>query len=233
MIFSAPLDNSQIEAQGSLSAITYGDAQLQGWVLADEKVMDDVYQAYQLESQTLDAADVLPRELSPTILGQSLRRLDLLRDQFVLVSRLSAEQVSAAEDKLYYASHFGLYRRHIFRSIKRTLKRLQLEYIDVLQFDGFDQNTPLAETLQALHDVVQAGYVRYVEVSGSYAWQSRVMQKYARANHLTPAISFHNYGMNALARIPSDDVSDTESSLSSSPISPTSDRVLTESGATA
>jgi aryl-alcohol dehydrogenase-like predicted oxidoreductase len=81
--------------------------------------------------------------------------------------------------------------------VKRTRKRLQLEYIDVLRFDGLDQDTPLAETMQALHDVVQAGYVRYVEVSGCYAWQSRVMRKYAHANHLTKAISFPNHGSSA------------------------------------
>ncbi|KAG8718849.1 hypothetical protein FRC12_000504 [Ceratobasidium sp. 428] len=228
MIFSTPLDDSQIEASGSLSGLTYGDAQHQGWILADEKVVDDMYQAYQLEFQSLNIVDTPLRGFSPVILGRTLARLDLLRDQFVLVARLSGEQVFAAEEKLTHASHFGLYRKHIFGSVKRTLRRLQLDYIDVLQFDGFDRNTPLAEVMQALHDVVQAGYVRYVEISGSSAWQSRVMQKYARANHLTTAISFHNHSPSTFTAL-FDDVSDTESSLSSSPVSDTLERILIES----
>ncbi|KAG8747446.1 hypothetical protein FRC10_001117 [Ceratobasidium sp. 414] len=222
------LNNSQIEAQDSLRMMTYGDAQHQGWVLADEEVIDDIYEVYQLELQAVDVIDMPFHERSKSVLGHTFRRLDLLREQFVLVVRLSGQQVSTAEDKIAYASQFGLYRKHIFKSVKRTLKRLQLEYIDVLQFDGFDRNTPLAEVMQALHDVVQAGYVRYVEVSGSYAWQSRVMQKYARANHLTTAISFHSHGLSSLAMTPSDDASDTESSLSS-PASAVSERVLVES----
>ncbi|KAG8707397.1 hypothetical protein FRC08_000516 [Ceratobasidium sp. 394] len=226
------LNNPQIEAQNSLRVMAYGDAQHQGWVLADEEVIDDIYEVYQLELRTVGATDMPFHELSQAVLGRAFRRLDLFREQFVLVARLSGQQVSTAEeDKLAYASHFGLYRRHIFKSVKRTLRRLQLEYIDVLQFDGFDRNTPLAEVMQALHDVVQAGYVRYVEVSGSYAWQSRVMQKYARANHLTTAMSFHSHGLGNLAML-SDDVSDTESSLSS-PTSIVSERVLVESAAEA
>ncbi|KAG9083134.1 hypothetical protein FRC06_004687 [Ceratobasidium sp. 370] len=221
------LNNSQIEAQESLRVMAYNDAQHQGWVLADEEVIDDIYQVYQLELQTVGAIGTPFHELSTPMLGRTLRRLDLSREQFVLVARLSGQQISTAEDKLAYASHFGIYRKHIFKSIKRTLKRLQLGYIDVLQFDGFDQNTPLAEVMQALHDIVQAGYVRYVEVFGSYAWQSRVMQKYAHANHLTPVISFHSHGLSSLAMISSDDASDTESSLSS-PVSAVSERVLVE-----
>ena len=55
--------------------------------------------------------------------------------------------------------------------MKQSLERLQLEYIDVLQCHRFDPDTPIEETMQALHDVVKAGYVRYIGMSSCYAWQ--------------------------------------------------------------
>ena len=61
--------------------------------------------------------------------------------------------------------------QHIFDSVKKSLERLQLDYIDVLQCHRFDPDTPIEETMQALHDVVKAGYVRYIGMSSCFAWQ--------------------------------------------------------------
>ncbi len=61
--------------------------------------------------------------------------------------------------------------QHIFDSVKKSLERLQLDYIDVFQCHRFDPDTPIEETMQALHDVVKAGYVRYIGMSSCYAWQ--------------------------------------------------------------
>jgi aryl-alcohol dehydrogenase-like predicted oxidoreductase len=92
-------------------------------------------------------------------------------------------------DKIGYVNQHGLSRKvdalvsfpvscfvtlalqHIFDSVKKSLERLQLEYIDVLQCHRFDPDTPIEETMQALHDVVKAGYVRYIGMSSCYAWQ--------------------------------------------------------------
>ena len=68
-------------------------------------------------------------------------------------------------------NQYGLSRKHIFDSVKASLKRLQLDYIDVLQCHRFDKHTPIEETMQALHDVVQAGYVRYIGMSSCTATQ--------------------------------------------------------------
>jgi aryl-alcohol dehydrogenase-like predicted oxidoreductase len=61
--------------------------------------------------------------------------------------------------------------QHIFDSVKKSLERLQVDHIDVLQCHRFDADTPIEETMQALHDVVKAGYVRYIGMSSCYAWQ--------------------------------------------------------------
>lgn len=83
--------------------------------------------------------------------------------------------------------------QHIFDSIKHSLERLQLDYVDVLQCHRFDYDTPIAETMQALHDVVKAGYARYIGMSSCHAYQFQAMQNYAITNNLTPFISMQNH----------------------------------------
>ncbi|CAE6524770.1 unnamed protein product [Rhizoctonia solani] len=87
-------------------------------------------------------------------------------------------------------SPFGQARKHIFRSIKQMLKEQQLGHVDVVQYNISDPDEPLAETVRALNDIVQAGYVRYVIVSSFHVWQLRAMRVYNEANGLTPYVSF-------------------------------------------
>ncbi|KAG9082001.1 hypothetical protein FRC06_005285, partial [Ceratobasidium sp. 370] len=92
-----------------------------------------------------------------------------------------------------YVNQYGLSRKHILESVKHSLGRLQLDYVDVLQCHHFDHNTPIAETMQALHDIVQAGYARYIGMPSCYAYQFQAMQNYAINNKLTPFISMQNH----------------------------------------
>lgn len=102
-------------------------------------------------------------------------------------------QSTAEKEALGYTNQQGLSRKHIFESIKRSLERLQLDYVDVLQCHRFDDDTPIAETMHALHDVVQAGYARYVGMSSCHAYEFQAMQNYAITNKLTPFISMQNH----------------------------------------
>lgn len=95
-------------------------------------------------------------------------------------------------ESLRYTNQFGLSRKHIFESIKHSLERLQLDYVDVYQCHRFDHNTPIEETMEALHDIVKAGYARYIGMSSCFAWQFHKMQNYARARGLTEFISMQN-----------------------------------------
>jgi aryl-alcohol dehydrogenase-like predicted oxidoreductase len=79
--------------------------------------------------------------------------------------------VGQDEDSHGFVNQHGLSRKHIFDSVKHSLRRLQLDYVDVLQCHRFDNSAPIEETMQALHDVVQAGYARYIGMSSCYAWQ--------------------------------------------------------------
>ncbi|KAG9126474.1 hypothetical protein FRC07_003290 [Ceratobasidium sp. 392] len=187
-----------------LGMMTYGDPKWQGWVLGEEEGIAHVKAAYDLGIQTFDTANIYSNGKSEEILGKAIKQLNLPRDEIVVMTKLwgvvgrtmepvysLASEQSKHDDG--YVNQFGLSRKHIFESIKHSLKRLQLDYVDVLQCHRFDPNTSIAETMQALHDVVQAGYVRYIGMSSCYAWQFHAMQNYAIANKLTPFISMQNY----------------------------------------
>lgn len=139
--------------------------------------------------------------LSEVILGKAIKQLNLPRDEIVVmtkvyfpIAKVFGENVTGkVPEEIGLVNQHGLSRKHIFASIKHSLERLQLDYVDVLQCHRFDYNTPIEETMQALHDVVKAGYVRYVGMSSCHAYQFHAMQNYAIQNKLTPFISMQNH----------------------------------------
>ncbi|CAE6465747.1 unnamed protein product [Rhizoctonia solani] len=189
-----------------LGLMSYGTPDWQGWVLNEEEGLKHIKAAYDAGIQTFDTANMYSNGLSEVILGKAIKKFNLPRDEIVVMTKVnfpvgkeysipstSLPGTEAELESQGYTNQFGLSRKHIFESIKRSLERLQLDYVDVLQCHRFDYNTPIAETMQALHDVVQAGYARYIGMSSCYAYQFHAMQNYAIANKLTPFISMQNY----------------------------------------
>jgi len=86
----------------------------------------------------------------------------------------------------------GLSRKHIFEAIEGSLKRLQMDYIDLYQIHRWDDETPIEETMKALHDVVQSGKARYIGASTMHAWQFAKAQHVAIINGWTPFVSMQN-----------------------------------------
>ncbi|QRV87476.1 aldo/keto reductase family protein [Ceratobasidium sp. AG-Ba] len=177
--------------------MSYGSAEWQKWVLDEEEGIKHIKAAYDLGIQTFDTANVYSHGLSEIILGKAIKQHNLPRDEIVVMTKLyftvgpnPGASIGSASD---WPNQNGLSRKHIFESIKHSLERLQLDYVDVLQCHFFDKETPIAETMQALHDVVKAGYTRYIGMSNCLAWQFHVMQNYAVANNLTPFISMQNH----------------------------------------
>lgn len=185
-----------------LGTMQFGDPNWQGWVLPEEESIKAIKAAYDAGIQTFDTADTYSNGLSEVVLGKAIKQLNLPRDEIVVmtkcywvVGRVPSDSyitVYSPDDKGYVNQH-GLSRKHIFDSVKASLERLQLDYIDVFQCHRFDPNTPIKETMQALHDVVKAGYVRYIGMSSCWAYQFQAMQNYAIANNLTPFISMQNH----------------------------------------
>ncbi|AMM24705.1 aldo/keto reductase [Variovorax sp. PAMC 28711] len=112
----------------------------------------------------IDTADVYSGGLSEEITGQALKNLQVPRDQVVVATKVFGETGSGPNAR-------GLTRSHILDGVKASLKRLQLDHIDLYQVHGFDPATPIEETLRALDQLVRHGHVRYVGVSNWAAWQ--------------------------------------------------------------
>ncbi|CAE7150078.1 unnamed protein product [Rhizoctonia solani] len=121
-----------------------------------------------------------------------IQTVDSPYGETIIVAELWGQSSSANTSPVFsrgLISPFGQARKHIFRSIKQTLKERQLGHIDVVQYTISDPDEPLAETMRALNDIVRAGYVRYVIVSSFHVWQLRAMRVYNEANG-TPYVSF-------------------------------------------
>jgi len=192
------LGNSGLKvSQIILGCMSYGSPEWEKWVLPEEESIKHIKAAYDAGINTFDTANVYSNGLSEIILGKAIKQLGLPRDEIVIMTKLFAPvgrgSTQVTRDESGYVNQSGLSRKHIFEAIKHSLERLQLDYVDVLQCHRFDPDTPIAETMQALHDVVQAGYVRYIGMSSCWAWQFHAMQNYAINNKLTPFISMQNH----------------------------------------
>ncbi|CAK5264610.1 unnamed protein product [Mycena citricolor] len=220
-----------------LGCMSYGSPEWQKWVLEEEESLKHIKTAYDAGINTFDTANTYSNGASEVILGKAIKQFNLPRDEIVVMTKESEIFASQGAfiilrlallqvffpcgrkpsdlaaylpnfDEGGYVNQHGLSRKHIFDSVKHSLERLQLDYIDVLQCHRFDKDTPIEETvralecsilapnkiqMQALHDVVKAGYVRYIGMSSCWAWQFSIMQNYAIQNNLTPFISMQNH----------------------------------------
>jgi aryl-alcohol dehydrogenase-like predicted oxidoreductase len=112
----------------------------------------------------IDTADVYAGGLSEQITGQALKNLKLRREDVVVASKVCGETGAGPNAR-------GASRQHILDGVAASLKRLQLEHIDLYQIHAFDPATPIEETVRALDHLVRQGSVRYVGVSNWAAWQ--------------------------------------------------------------
>ncbi|WP_417642169.1 aldo/keto reductase [Enterobacter kobei] len=113
----------------------------------------------------IDTADVYSGGRSEIITGQALKNLKVPRENVIVATKVFGETGTAGVNSR------GSSRHHIIGGVKQSLKRLQLDHIDLYQLHGFDPATPIEETLYALDNLVQHGHVRYIGVSNWAAWQ--------------------------------------------------------------
>ncbi|KXN91891.1 Versiconal hemiacetal acetate reductase [Leucoagaricus sp. SymC.cos] len=180
-----------------LGCMSYGTPEWQDWVLDEEESIKHIKAAYDAGINTFDTANVYSNGQSEKILGKAIKQLNLPREEIVILTKvffLVGHELNVKggsiknPDQEGYVNQHGTSRKHIFDSVKKSLERLGVDYIDVLQCHRFDPDTPIEETMHALHDVVKAGWVRYVGMSSCHAWQY-----YAINNKLTPFISMQNH----------------------------------------
>jgi aryl-alcohol dehydrogenase-like predicted oxidoreductase len=112
----------------------------------------------------IDTADVYAGGLSEQITGQALKNLKIAREDVIVATKVFGETGTGPNAR-------GATRSHILDGVKASLKRLQLDHIDLYQIHGFDPATPIEETVRALDQLVRHGHVRYVGISNWAAWQ--------------------------------------------------------------
>ena len=158
------LGRSGLKVSGiCLGAMSFGSQKWRPWTLSEDKSRPIVRRALELGINFFDTADVYSIGVSEEILGHLLKDL-AKRDQVVIATKVNGPMGSGPNDR-------GLSRKHIIDAVHASLKRLGTDYIDLYQIHRWDYETPIEETLEALHDVVRAGKARYIGASAMYAWQ--------------------------------------------------------------
>ncbi len=133
-----------------------------------------------------DTADVYSRGESEQVLGKALKAAGVPRDQVIIATKVRGRMGDDVND-------VGLSRKHILDSAEKSLKRLQVEYIDLYQVHGWDPSTPLKETMEALNDLVRWGKVRYLGASNLAAWQLAKANAIARKHGWARFVTYQGY----------------------------------------
>jgi aryl-alcohol dehydrogenase-like predicted oxidoreductase len=148
-----------------LGCMSYGQpGKGMSWELDEEASRPYIQRALEQGINFFDTADVYSNGSSEEILGRALKDFAASRDEVVIATKVRFPMGDGLND-------YGLSRKHIFSAIDASLKRLGTDYIDLYQIHRWDYETPIEETLEALHDVVRAGKARYIGASAMYAWQ--------------------------------------------------------------
>jgi aryl-alcohol dehydrogenase-like predicted oxidoreductase len=148
-----------------LGCMTYGSPTrgMHPWALDEAQSMPFLKRAVELGINFFDTANVYSLGASEEILGKAIREFTR-REEVVIATKVHGVMREEPNGR-------GLSRKAIMNEIDASLKRLGMDYVDLYQTHRWDSDTPIEETLEALHDVVKAGKARYIGASSMYAWQ--------------------------------------------------------------
>jgi len=176
-----------------LGCMSYGEPDRGGhaWTLSEEQSRPFIARALELGITFFDTANVYSDGSSEEVLGRALR--DFARREDVVIA-------TKVHGRMRPGPHgAGLSRTAILREIDESLRRLGTDYVDLYQIHRFDPHTPVEETLEALHDLVRAGKVRYLGASSMWAWQFSRMLHVAERHGWTRFVSMQDH-YNLLSR---------------------------------
>ncbi len=161
-----------------LGMMSFGRHESRQWALEEKEAEPIVKRAVEGGITFFDTADVYNGGQSEVITGKLMRKLFGMREEYVVATKVHGRTMPGENGR-------GLSRKHIMASIDASLKRLELDYVDLYQTHRWDPTTPIAETMDALHDVVKAGKARYIGASSMYAWQFAKAQAVARTRFVS------------------------------------------------
>jgi len=168
-----------------LGCMTYGSSQWRDWVLDEEASRPFIRRALELGVNFFDTADMYSLGASEEVVGRALKDF-AKREEVVIATKVYFPMGSAPNAK-------GLSRKHIFDAIDASLRRLGVDHVDLYQIHRWDSETPIEETLEALHDLVRAGKVRYLGASSMFAWQFAKALYLADLHGWTRFVSMQNH----------------------------------------
>jgi aryl-alcohol dehydrogenase-like predicted oxidoreductase len=134
----------------------------------------------------IDTANVYSEGMSEEMTGKAIRNLKLKRDDLVIATKVRGKMSEGPNGS-------GLTRKHILHEVEASLKRLNIDYIDLYQIHGFDELTPLEETLDVLDSLVKSGKVRYIGCSNLAAWHIMKASAYSHYSHSSKFVSLQAY----------------------------------------
>ncbi len=170
-----------------LGAMSFGDPARgnHSWTLDEAASRPLIARAVDLGITFFDTANVYSDGTSEEILGRALAGLGR-RDEFVIATKVHGRMHAGPNGA-------GLSRKAVLAQLDHSLRRLGTDYVDLYQIHRFDRHTPVEETMEALHDAVRAGKVRYLGASSMWAWQFSKMQYTASAHGWTRFVSMQNH----------------------------------------
>ena len=169
-----------------LGTMTYGKPEgLWPWALNEEQSRPFIQKALELGFNFFDTADMYSKGTSEEILGAALKDF-ARRDDVVIATKVFNPMSDAPNDR-------GLSRKHIMSSIDGSLRRLKTDYVDLYQIHRWDYQTPIEETMEALHDVIKSGKARYIGASSMYSWQFAKALYTADLHGWTRFVSMQNH----------------------------------------
>ena len=183
-----------------LGTLTFGSPQWRPWILDEAGARPVFRRAVELGINFFDTADTYSGGASEVVTGRLLAEFfpGARREEAVVATKVF-NPVDLAFEGVDHANFRrrpnadGLGRKRIFHAVDASLRRLGVDYIDLYQIHRFDPETPLEETLEALHDVVKAGKVRYLGASSMWAWQFAKAQQVAKEHGFARFASMQNH----------------------------------------
>ena len=163
-----------------LGMMSFGSTAERAWHLPEDAAEPIVARAVDAGVTFFDTADMYSGGVSEEITGRLLGKLFRDREDYVLATKVYFPMGPGPNDR-------GLSRKHVLASIDGSLRRLGTDYVDIYQIHRWDYETPIEETMAALHDVVRAGKARYIGASSMYAWQ------FAKAQHVAASCGWTRF----------------------------------------
>ena len=170
-----------------LGCMSFGDPDtwLHKWALKEEESLQMIKKAIELGINFFDTANVYSLGKSEEILGKAIKKY-ANREDVVIATKVHGKMNDRPNGS-------GLSRKAIMSEIDNSLNRLDMDYVDLYIIHRWDYDTPIEETMEALHDVVKSGKARYIGASSMAAWQFQKANNVAKQNGWTPFVSMQNH----------------------------------------